>query len=71
MSCVDAPAESHITKYIKIILLHTTQSSNNIIPMDHTSDLGPEGRGFSHWVWSLGLTIPWAITSGAKYDGYL
>jgi len=47
------------------------QSSNNIIPRDHRSDLGPEGRGFSQWVWSLGLPIPCAITSGARYDGYL
>jgi len=42
-----------------------------MIPRDQTSDLGPEGNGFSLGTWSLVLKIPCAITSGAKYDGYL
>lgn len=61
-------------QFIFIILkffIHTTQSSNKMIPRDHTSDLGPEGNGFSFGIWSEVLKIPCAITSGAKYDGYL
>lgn len=57
--------------WVYYFFIHTTQSSNKMIPRDQTSDLGPEGNGFSLGTWSLVLKIPCAITSGAKYDGYL
>ena len=49
----------------------TTQSSNRRNPRDHTSVLGPEGSGASLWEGSQGRKEPWAMTSGARYDGYL
>lgn len=51
--------------------LLTAHSSKSKIPSDQTSVLGPEGRGASSWEESLEWKEPWAITSGARYDGYL
>lgn len=49
----------------------TAHNSKSKTPRDQTSVLGPEGRGASSWEESLGWKEPWAITSGARYDGYL
>lgn len=49
----------------------TAHNSKSRTPRDQTSVLGPEGRGASSWEESLGWKQPWAITSGARYAGYL
>lgn len=47
----------------------TANNSKSKTPRDQTSVLGPEGRGASSWDESLGWNEPWAITSGARYEG--
>lgn len=47
----------------------TAHNSKSKIPSDQTSLLGPEGWGASSCDGSLGWKQPWAITSGARYDG--
>lgn len=56
-----------------VCLIHmrllTAHNSKSRTPRDQTSVLGPEGSGASSWEESLGWKEPWAITSGARYDG--
>ena len=52
-------------------MIRTAHISKSRTPRDQTSDLGPEGRGASSLDGSLAWKEPCAMTSGARYDGYL
>ena len=51
--------------------IRTAHISKSRTPRDQISDLGPEGRGASSLEGSLAWKEPCAMTSGARYDGYL